>query len=109
MSWMARVLLERPDEPEPTELVVTGALLFGRTPPAEYCIGIAQMSRRHMWLRVHTDGGVTIEDAHSTSGTFVDEALVQGPVRIVPGQIVKFGGVKLRLIEIYEVSDGRTA
>jgi pSer/pThr/pTyr-binding forkhead associated (FHA) protein len=109
MTWVARLILERPDEPDVTELMLGGATLFGRTPPAEYCIPIAQMSRRHMWLRVHTDGGVTVEDAYSTSGIFIDDKLVHGVVRITAGQVVKFGGATLRLVETFEATgDDRT-
>lgn len=106
MTWRARLILERRDLPEVTELLLEGATLFGRTPPAEYCIPIASMSRRHLWLRVHPDGGVTIEDAGSTSGIYVEQRHIHGVVRIQPGQRIEFGGCTLRLVEVI---DDRTA
>ena len=108
MTWVAQFALTRPDEPEPTRFTLEeGALLIGRTEPAELCIPVMQMSREHLWLRVHTDGGVTIQDAGSTSGIFVDEQQIANRiVCITSANVVKFGGVTLRLIE---ASDDRTA
>lgn len=96
---MAKLTLVRPDEPEPIAIrLQEGALLFGRTPPAEYCVPIGQMSREHMWLRLHPDGGVTIEDTQSTSGIYVDGKQIAGRiVTIGIGNVITFGGCTLKL------------
>ena len=99
MGWMAKLTLVRPDEPEPVAIrLQEGALLFGRTLPSEYCVPIVQMSREHMWLRLHPDGGLTIEDAQSASGIYVDGKQIAGRiVTIKTGNVITFGGCTLRL------------
>ena len=49
-----------------------------------------QTSRRHLRLSVE-DGSVVVTDLGSTNGTFVDGRRLDGPHRLLPGQLVRLG------------------
>jgi len=54
-----------------------------------------EISRQHAVITF--DGvGFTVEDAGSTNGTFVNETLVEGKVRLSPGDILRVGASSMR-------------
>ena len=50
-----------------------------------------EVSRRHAVMRVLDSGDVAIEDLGSTNGTWVNDERAEGPTRVAPGDIVRFG------------------
>jgi FHA domain-containing protein len=75
-------------------------------PPGDFVIGRASachlriddhlVSRRHAVLHVHADG-VTVEDAGSRNGVFVNDAVVKGRVTLRDGDTVHVGDAELVL------------
>jgi pSer/pThr/pTyr-binding forkhead associated (FHA) protein len=107
MTWAARVVLKRPDEPESREVTLMGSTLFGRGAPANYVIDHPYLSLQHVWVRVQSDGGVLVEDVRSENGSFLEGKQLRGVQRFAPGQALVFGRVTLRLVETFEVDDNQ--
>lgn len=75
-----------------------GELLIGRLPPAEIELGGATVSRRHCWMRVDDAGAVTVEDAGSTGGIFVNRARAWGTQALGLDDELRIGAYTLRLV-----------
>jgi hypothetical protein len=76
-------------------------ITLGRTPNNDIVLADAQISRFHAFFRAHADR-VEIGDAGSRNGTFVNDTRLvpKGQVVIViPGDVIKFGGVALEFLE----------
>jgi len=78
-----------------------GELLLGSAAECDLTVPHFMVSRRHAVLRV-SDGALEIEDLGSTNGTTVDGHRLKGPVRVVPGQALAFGGLEAVLEEVAE-------
>jgi transcriptional regulator with PAS, ATPase and Fis domain len=76
----------------------SGTITIGRDPACTIAIDDGTVSRTHAIL--HVDGGVTIEDADSASGTAVGETLLAPKERRIwrEGEVVRVGRVRLVLI-----------
>ncbi|TKD12405.1 FHA domain-containing protein [Polyangium fumosum] len=83
-----------------------GAQVFGRTEGADIRLVSDTVSRRHARITVE-EGRVTIEDVASTSGTFVNDALVRGSQELSPGARIRIGRIVFELARADE-ADARS-
>ena len=73
------------------------AVTIGRSGDCDLALEDTYLSTRH--ARVANDSGeLTIEDLGSTNGTYVNQELVEGRVRLERGDIVQVGGVLLEVV-----------
>ncbi len=89
--WVAAVVHSPVAEAVGREIPVSDSVAFGRSTSAnvDEVIEDSEMSRRHAVLR-RVDGGLVIEDAGSTNGTFVDGARAASAV-LEQNSIVRMG------------------
>lgn len=66
------------------------ALLVGRSESCDIQVKEGFPSREHARL-AERDGGVLVQDLHSTNGTFVNNKQIEESVILKPGDVVKFG------------------
>jgi class 3 adenylate cyclase len=85
----APTIIVRQGSRSPLHLALHEPLEVGRD-----CLGLLladhQTSRRHLRLSVE-DGCVVVTDLGSTNGTFVDGRRLDGPHRLVPGELLHLG------------------
>ncbi len=75
-----------------------GNNIIGRDPDCAVWLNSPSVSRRH--ARIDVDGRrrrLTLEDLHSSNGTFVRGVLVEGPVELSDGAAIRFGSVDMKL------------
>lgn len=75
--------------------VPDGRLTIGRDPASSVVFDDDGVSRRHAALN-SVDGVVTVEDAGSTNGTWVNGERVGAPRRLTPGDELRLGAVGVR-------------
>jgi hypothetical protein len=75
--------------------VPNGRLTIGRDPASSVVFDDDGVSRRHAFLS-SVDGVVTVEDAGSTNGTWVNGERVGTPRRLAPGDELRLGAVGVR-------------
>jgi len=71
-----------------------GDVLIGRGAACELQIDDHLVSRRHALIRT-TPAGASIEDAGSRNGVFVNGSLVNGPMPLAPGDVIRIGDSEL--------------
>lgn len=87
---------------EPTErkgekVDVDVAVTIGRSQDCDLQLNDTYLSSRH--ARVANDSGdLTIEDLGSTNGTYVNQEILSGRVRLERGDIVQVGGVLFEVV-----------
>ncbi len=75
-------------------------LVIGRGESCDIFIDMDNVSRRHCELHTTEDGaGHTIEDLHSTNGTFVNSDEVAGKRILRSGDLVKVGGTIFKYLD----------
>lgn len=86
--------------PRTGDLIVLSAspITIGRVQPADAVISKDSVSRQH--ARISREGSqYMVEDLGSSNGTFVNGQRIQGPTKIVNGDLVQLGtDVELRLV-----------
>ncbi len=71
---------------------------IGREEPGEGAFGgDPALSGLHATVRRAPDGALTIEDAGSANGTYVNDARITGPRRLSPGDTVRIGQTTLQV------------
>jgi hypothetical protein len=114
-----KTLASQPSQPQ-VELPPTRYLVFpvrktersliarfysvGQTRTNDVVIRDVSVSKFHAFFQDADDGGFLLQDARSTNGTFVNDERVprqgQGePVRVRPGDRVRFGNVELSFLD----------
>jgi pilus assembly protein CpaF len=91
---MFEILIELPGKPQTVGRLVKGVYRIGSSPAAHIQIDRAEISARHAILTV-TDDDVTLADAGSRNGTFLDGKKVSNPLVLAPGQVVQVGEAKI--------------
>ena len=95
------------DDGKPVAVKIPGSLLagegavIGRSPRnATFLIDDETLSREHARVSYEPEGGLQIEDLHSTNGTRLNGRKLQPgtPKRMVNEDAVELGGVKLRVV-----------
>lgn len=95
----ARVVVTTgPDSCRWTDLRPGTEITVGRDPAADLRLADPMVSRQHAVIATGR-GGVTVVDAGSTNGTWLDDLPVTGPVPWRPGSTVRVGGSRLVLTE----------
>jgi pSer/pThr/pTyr-binding forkhead associated (FHA) protein len=71
-----------------------GEHVLGRDPELELFLDAPEVSRRHARIRIAGDEA-TIEDLESKNGTFVSDRRVESATRLVDGDSIRIGSVRL--------------
>jgi putative peptide zinc metalloprotease protein len=77
--------------PNRTRVPLVRDMTIGRAPGSTVRLSDAAVSRQHARLAVSEDGGVTLEDAGSTYGTWLDGRRLNGPRPLRDGSRVHIG------------------
>jgi pSer/pThr/pTyr-binding forkhead associated (FHA) protein len=77
-------------------LLGEGEVVIGRSSYCSLVLDHESLSRVHASLRI-VGSGIEISDLGSSNGTFVNGAAIKGPTRIVPGDEIRLGKVKIWL------------
>jgi pSer/pThr/pTyr-binding forkhead associated (FHA) protein len=86
-----------PREPGRVIPLGEGSQILGRTEIADIRLHVDTVSRRHARITVEGER-VTLEDAWSCGGTFVNDEMVRGVVELSPGARLQLGHVILTLV-----------
>jgi diguanylate cyclase (GGDEF)-like protein len=79
--------------------LVPGINVIGRSPGAEIPLADQEVSRVHAWVTLDESGReVILEDQGSTNGTYLNDQLISGPTRVVPGDRIALGNQVLKLV-----------
>lgn len=97
MTWQLTLMITE-GSVSTLELACDGEVLIGRLPPAEIELGGATVSRQHCWLRISDAGEISVEDAGSKGGTFVNREQVVGTRPFGPDDELRVGAYTLRLL-----------
>lgn len=73
-----------------------GTVVIGRGPEAEVFIGSDEVSRRHAQFEV-SGMDVILTDLGSRLGTYVNDRLLAGPLRVTPSDQIRVGDAVLML------------
>jgi putative peptide zinc metalloprotease protein len=101
----------------PLELVLAGGermplveeVVIGRSPASTLRLEDPSVSRTHARISAGNGGGMRIEDAGSSHGTWVDGARLTGPVALRDGARIRIGDQELTVERRREVAEaGRT-
>jgi hypothetical protein len=76
--------------------VETGVTI-GRSPDCDLSLQDTYLSTRHARI-ANDEGDLSIEDLGSTNGTYVNQELVKGRVRLERGDVVQVGGVLFEVV-----------
>lgn len=87
-------------EPGPVRSYAKEEVFVGRVPENDFILTHGSVSKRHLRLFVQ-DGALYAEDLRSANGTQHNQAPVERPVRIAPGDVISAGlyALKARLVE----------
>ncbi|HEX3607964.1 MAG TPA: FHA domain-containing protein, partial [Candidatus Dormibacteraeota bacterium] len=72
-----------------------GDVTVGRDPTCGVVIGVPTVSRHHGRLRIGPGDAVTVGDAGSSAGTWLEGAQLEGEAPLSPGAVVEVGTVHL--------------
>ncbi|MGA7836129.1 MAG: FHA domain-containing protein [Acidimicrobiales bacterium] len=91
--------LEFIDPPERSgeRIDVDVGLTIGRGGDCDVTLQDTYLSSRHARV-ANDDGDLSIEDLGSTNGTYVNQELVKGRVRLERGDVVQVGGVLFEVV-----------
>ena len=79
-----------------TRIALAEPMTIGRTSANAVQLEDASVSRKHAMIEP-ADGRVTIEDAGSSHGTWLDARRIDGPTPLHPGNVIRLGDVELRV------------
>ena len=92
----SRVVLIQPPDIAGQELVVTEQLTFGRASSCDVELNDTYLSQVHM--RISARGAaMVVEDLGSTNGTYVNNELLETPVRVAAGDQIRIGETVMEL------------
>jgi hypothetical protein len=86
-----------PSDRSGQRLDVDGGLTIGRSGDCDLTLQDTYLSSRHARI-ANDDGDLSIEDLGSTNGTYVNQELVKGRVRLERGDVVQVGGVLFEVV-----------
>lgn len=70
-------------------MLIRASMTLGRSASCDIQINTGHASREHARISVRDDG-VWIEDLDSTNGTFVNNERIEAPLRVKPGDVIRF-------------------
>jgi len=105
----ARLLIEEPERPARTMLLVPGASVrIGRAADLEVCLDDTRASRVHATVR-YEGGAVRLEDRESSNGTWLGDERVKGTVTLASGAQFRVGGTRVTVLLPDRSAAGRSA
>ncbi|MFO0609174.1 MAG: sigma 54-interacting transcriptional regulator [Polyangiales bacterium] len=105
----ARLLIEEPERPARTMLLVPGASVrIGRAADLEVCLDDTRASRVHAIVR-YEGGAVRLEDRESSNGTWLGDERVKGTVTLASGGQFRVGGTRVTVLLPDRSAAGRSA
>ena len=81
--------------------LLPGINVIGRSPGVDLSLADEEVSRTHAWVSLRnlpSGCDVILEDKGSTNGTFLNDQLIAGPVRLTPGDRISLGNHVLKLV-----------
>lgn len=84
--------------PEPARTVLTESTIVGRDANCDLVLDDPIVSRRHARL-ICLGTRITVEDLHSTNGTFVNGSRIEQPTPIARGDVLAIGRTTFRLTD----------
>ena len=92
-----RLVITAPTKLAGTEFALTSPeTVIGHSDAADLVLTDKYVSHRHALITVDENGQVTVHDLNSTGGTFVNDAQIDAPRALHPGDIVRFADVEAR-------------
>jgi len=79
--------------------LVAGVNVIGRAPAVDISLTDEEVSRTHAWITL-TQDEIFLEDKGSTNGTLLNGTVIQGRVRLTPGDRLTLGNHVLKLLEL---------
>lgn len=76
--------------------VENGSYFIGRSTSCKICLPYPDVSERHALLMINGDN-VTIQDIHSSNGTYVNGIAINEPVSLASDSIIQIGSTILRV------------
>jgi pSer/pThr/pTyr-binding forkhead associated (FHA) protein len=76
---------------------VESGITIGRSPDCDLSLQDTYLSTRHARF-ANDEGDLSIEDLGSTNGSYVNQELVKGRVRLERGDVVQVGGVLFEVV-----------
>jgi hypothetical protein len=86
-----------PSERSGQRVDVETGVTIGRASDCDLSLQDTYLSSRHARL-ANDEGDLSIEDLGSTNGTYVNQELVKGRVRLERGDVVQVGGVLFEVV-----------
>ena len=90
------------------QITLSGPIVIGRAPDADFVIDDEQASRHHARVTPAADGSATVEDLESINGTFINDNELIGPARIDPGDELQIGVTVLQAHREEDFSRGQS-
>jgi adenylate cyclase len=84
------LVVSRPGERDREVPIGTAPLLLGRSPESDVVLTDAQVSRAHCRILLEDDA-VTATDLNSTNGTLLNGRLIDRPIQLEPGAVLRIG------------------
>ena len=80
--------------------LVPGVNVIGRSPGVDLPMPDEEVSRTHAWITLKGAPGneLILEDRGSTNGTYLNDQLITGPVRLTAGDRISVGNHVLKLV-----------
>lgn len=100
MSRWRVMLMVTEGRVETMQFDIDGEVLIGRVAPAEVILDGATVSRSHCWLRVDDDGRLSVRDAGSTSGMFMNNERFADEVMFGDGDELRIGLYRLKVMTV---------
>ena len=85
-----------PKELRGVKIVVTGAVIVGRSPGADIVIAASYVSGRHAQFKLMGQN-LFVEDLGSTNGTAVNNRMIAAPTSLKNNDVVNVGDVAIRV------------
>jgi predicted component of type VI protein secretion system len=86
-----------PSDRSGERIAIETGVTIGRSPDCDLSLQDTYLSTRHARL-ANDEGDLSIEDLGSTNGTYVNQELVKGRVRLERGDVVQVGGVLFEVV-----------
>ena len=92
---LAQLILVGPGESGTSHLLCDRPVSIGRGMANDVIVEETHVSQRHARV-FYQDGVFWVEDLQSTNGTYVNGERIEGPTRLITGDLLKIGAMILR-------------
>ncbi|MEM9075051.1 MAG: FHA domain-containing protein [Myxococcota bacterium] len=98
ITFRLSIAIRWPDNDVQEHTLRGRAFVIGRAEGCEIVIEHDAVSRRHARLVVTPEGELWVEDARSTSGTFLNDDLLAAPRPFTYGDVLRVGEARIVLL-----------